>query len=62
MDVVDGPLNPGHSTPRLVYILSYRDGSLYTGFTNDLPKRLKAHAAGKVQVHKEQASRPAGPH
>jgi len=23
-----------------------RDQSLYTGITNDLPKRLKAHAAG----------------
>ncbi len=23
-----------------------RDRSLYTGITNDLPKRLKAHAAG----------------
>ena len=23
------------------------DGSFYTGITNDLPKRLKAHAAGK---------------
>ncbi|MDA0970998.1 MAG: GIY-YIG nuclease family protein [Planctomycetota bacterium] len=22
--------------------------SLYTGITNDLPKRLKAHAAGKA--------------
>lgn len=31
--------------PWLVYILRCRDGSLYTGITNDLPKRLKAHAA-----------------
>lgn len=35
-------------TPWLVYILRCRDGSLYTGITNDLPKRLKAHAAGKA--------------
>jgi predicted GIY-YIG superfamily endonuclease len=34
--------------PWLVYILSCRDGSLYTGITNDLPKRLKTHAAGKA--------------
>ena len=27
-------------------LLRCRDGSLYTGITNDLPKRLKAHAAG----------------
>jgi predicted GIY-YIG superfamily endonuclease len=31
-----------------VYLLRCRDGSLYTGITNDLPKRLKAHAAGKA--------------
>ena len=34
--------------PWLVYILRCRDGSLYTGITNDLPKRLKTHAAGKA--------------
>jgi putative endonuclease len=27
-------------------MLRCRDGSLYKGITNDLPKRLKAHAAG----------------
>ncbi len=32
----------------LVYLLRCRDGSLYTGITNDLPKRLKAHTAGKA--------------
>lgn len=32
----------------LVYILRCRDGSLYTGITNDLPKRLASHAAGKA--------------
>lgn len=29
------------------YILKCRDGSLYTGWTNDLEKRLKAHNEGK---------------
>jgi putative endonuclease len=29
-------------------MLRCRDGSLYTGITNDLPKRLKAHAAGRA--------------
>ncbi|HJD46370.1 MAG TPA: GIY-YIG nuclease family protein [Candidatus Mediterraneibacter norfolkensis] len=29
------------------YILSCRDGSLYTGWTNDLEKRLQAHNSGK---------------
>ncbi|MBM4011937.1 MAG: GIY-YIG nuclease family protein [Planctomycetes bacterium] len=35
----------------LVYLLRCRDGSLYTGITNDLPKRLKAHAAGKASKY-----------
>ena len=30
-----------------VYILKCADGTLYTGFTNDLEKRLKAHNSGK---------------
>ncbi|MCR4672249.1 MAG: GIY-YIG nuclease family protein [Lachnospiraceae bacterium] len=29
-----------------VYILKCADGSLYTGWTNDLEKRLKAHNSG----------------
>ena len=29
-----------------VYILRCKEGSLYTGITNDLPKRLAAHNAG----------------
>ncbi len=28
------------------YILKCADGSLYTGWTNDLPKRVAAHNAG----------------
>ena len=35
----------------LVYILRCSDGSLYTGITNDLAKRLKAHAAGKASKY-----------
>jgi putative endonuclease len=46
----------GHSSIRrqatktfwVVYLLRCRDGSLYCGVTNDLPKRLKAHAAGRA--------------
>ena len=30
-----------------VYILRCRDGTLYTGITNDLARRLEAHNAGK---------------
>jgi putative endonuclease len=31
-----------------VYMLRCRDGSLYTGWTNDLERRLAKHAAGKA--------------
>ena len=30
-----------------VYILSCADGTLYTGITNDVKKRIKAHNEGK---------------
>jgi putative endonuclease len=36
------------NTGWLVYLLRCSDGSLYCGVTNDLPKRFKAHAAGKA--------------
>ena len=37
------------SRPRAwhVYILRCADGSLYTGATNDLPRRVAAHGAGR---------------
>ncbi len=31
----------------LVYVLRCADGSLYTGITNDLARRLRAHASGR---------------
>jgi putative endonuclease len=31
-----------------VYLLRCRDGSLYTGWTSDLDRRLSRHAAGKA--------------
>ena len=31
----------------IVYILECTDGSLYTGITNDLERRMTAHATGK---------------
>jgi putative endonuclease len=31
-----------------VYMLRCRDGSLYTGWTNDLDRRLAQHADGKA--------------
>lgn len=30
-----------------VYLLECKDGSFYTGVTNDLDKRMKTHATGK---------------
>lgn len=35
----------------LVYMLRCRDGSLYTGITNNLPRRLQAHGAGKASKY-----------
>jgi putative endonuclease len=32
----------------LVYVLRCADGTLYTGITNDLERRLGAHACGKA--------------
>lgn len=34
-----------------VYILRCVDGSLYTGMTNDLKKRMRMHAAGKASAY-----------
>lgn len=31
----------------IVYILECADGSLYTGITNNLERRMRAHASGK---------------
>ena len=39
------PVN--ESKPVVVYILRCCDGSLYTGWTNNLPRRLKAHNEGR---------------
>lgn len=33
--------------PWYVYILRCGDGTLYTGITDDIPRRLAAHRAGK---------------
>lgn len=33
--------------PAFVYMLRCKDGSLYTGWTNDLEHRLAQHASGK---------------
>ncbi len=37
--------------PWLVYILECGDGTLYTGITTDLQRRLRAHARGKASKY-----------
>ena len=32
----------------IVYLLRCRDGSLYTGITTDLARRVRAHASGRA--------------
>lgn len=39
--------NAGMKNKPCVYILSCKDGTLYTGWTNDFKKRLAAHNSGK---------------
>ena len=34
-----------------VYVLRCGDGSLYTGWTDDLERRLRAHTAGKASKY-----------
>ncbi|HKA59221.1 MAG TPA: GIY-YIG nuclease family protein [Gemmatimonadales bacterium] len=35
----------------MVYLLRCRDGSLYTGITNDLDRRLMLHKTGKASAY-----------
>jgi putative endonuclease len=35
----------------MVYLLRCRDGSLYTGITNDLERRLALHETGKASAY-----------
>ena len=37
--------------PWTVYLLRCRDGSLYTGITNDLPQRVASHQSGKGSAY-----------
>lgn len=45
-------MSNNHLPPKpCVYMLRCRDGSLYTGWTNDFAGRLKAHQAGKASKY-----------
>ncbi len=46
-----------HRVTWIVYVLRCRDGSLYTGITNDLARRLAAHRAGRASRY-TRARRP----
>lgn len=46
MDVREPEENIESST-NFVYILQCSDGTLYTGWTNDIGKRIRAHNSGK---------------
>jgi putative endonuclease len=35
----------------MVYLLRCRDGSLYTGITNDLDRRIALHQTGKASAY-----------
>ncbi|MDO8626414.1 MAG: GIY-YIG nuclease family protein [Candidatus Magasanikbacteria bacterium] len=41
-----------------VYILQCADGTLYTGCTNNLEKRLRAHNSGKAGAKYTKGRRP----
>lgn len=40
-------MNPETEKTNYIYIVKCSDGTLYTGWTNDLEKRIKAHNDGK---------------
>jgi len=40
-------MSPKSKLPYYVYLLECKNKTLYTGITNDLKKRLKAHQTGK---------------
>ena len=50
-------MSPRHAGSWVVYMLACRDGSLYTGVTNELSRRLRAHAAGRGGAY-TRARRP----
>ncbi len=41
-----------------VYVVECKDGSLYTGYTTDLDKRLKAHNESKTGAKYTKTRRP----
>jgi putative endonuclease len=48
----------GIASPWYVYIVRCRDGTLYTGITTDLDKRISSHNSGKGGAKYTRARRP----
>ncbi len=44
-------MNTNHNSLYIVYLLQCRDGSLYTGITTDLDRRLLQHSQGKASKY-----------
>lgn len=44
-------MGSARSAKAYVYVLRCRDGSLYTGWTGDLERRLRLHTAGKASKY-----------
>ncbi len=44
--------------PYFIYVLKCSDGTLYTGSTNDLKKRLSAHNTSKAAAKYTRGRRP----
>lgn len=44
--------------PYFTYILECADGTLYTGFTTDIARRLKEHNTSKSGAHYTKIRRP----
>lgn len=44
--------------PWSVYILECADGTLYTGITNDIARRIEAHNSGQTAAKYTRARRP----
>jgi putative endonuclease len=49
--------DPGPQEPWYLYVVECRDGSLYTGVTKDIERRLAEHNAGKASRY-TRARRP----
>ncbi|MDD5758482.1 MAG: GIY-YIG nuclease family protein [Desulfobulbaceae bacterium] len=57
MTVASNPKTP-HKSEWLVYVVSCRDGTLYTGITTCLARRLAEHNTGRTGARYTRSRRP----